>query len=117
MPVERVEPWKTFHLAQELYLWPRHHFDEAQQRENHCNQNGIDGANRHDSKLLEPTIAVAERQWMNGDGKIRRCFEGDGQVVDFYLYLPAAFVTVRALIREARARYRWDTRPTTGRLK
>jgi hypothetical protein len=131
------------------------------------------GANRHDSKLLEPTITAAERQlgalptdarihldsayhgkpchkvlddhhlvgqiaakglpapiqvgkrwvversqsWMNGYGKIRRCFERDGKVVDFYLYLAAAFVTIRALIREARTRYRWDTRPTTRRLK
>ena len=54
---------------------------------------------------------------MNGYGKIRRCFERDGQVVDFYLYLAAAFVTVRALIREARTHYRSGTRPTTRRLK
>jgi hypothetical protein len=54
---------------------------------------------------------------MNGYGKIRRCFERDGQIVDFYLYLAAALVTIRALIREARIRYRWDTRPTTRRLK
>jgi hypothetical protein len=33
----------------------------------------------------------------------------------FYLYLAAAFVTVRQLIQ--RARRRWDTRPTTKRLK
>lgn len=132
-----------------------------------------DGANRHDSKLLEPTIVAAERQlgllpanarihldsayngkpcrkvlddhhlvgqiaakgvpapiqvgkrwvversqsWMNGYGKIRRCFERNGQIVDFHLYLAAAFVTVRALIREARTHYRWNTRPTTRRLK
>lgn len=132
-----------------------------------------DGANRHDSKLLEPTITAAEQQlgalpagarihldsayngkpcrkilddhalvgeiaargvpapiqvgkrwvversqsWMNGYGKIRRCFERDGQVVDFYLYLAAAFVTVRALIRRARSRYRWNTRPTSRRLR
>jgi hypothetical protein len=131
------------------------------------------GANRHDSKLLEPTIEAAERQvghlperatihldsaysgkpcrrilddhhligeiaakgvpapiqvgkrwvversqsWMNGYGKIRRCFERDGEIVDFYLYLAAAFVTVRALIRRARKLYRWDTRPTTRRLR
>ncbi len=131
------------------------------------------GANRHDSKLLEPTITAAEQQlgglpadatvhldsaydgqpsrdvlgdhdlvgqiatkgvpapiqvgkrwvaertqsWMNGYGKIRRCFERDGAIVDFYLYLAAAFVTVRALIRRARQIYRWDTRPTTRRLK
>jgi hypothetical protein len=36
---------------------------------------------------------------------------------DFYLYFAAVFLTVRALIREARTRYRWDTRPTTRRLK
>jgi transposase len=132
-----------------------------------------DGGNRHDSKLLAPTIEAAEQQvgalpddarvhldsayngkackqtlddhalvgviaakgvpapiqvgnrwvvertqsWMNGYGKIRRCFERDGEKVDFFLYLAAAFVTVRALIREARTRYRWDTRPTTRRLK
>jgi hypothetical protein len=34
-----------------------------------------------------------------------------------YLYLAAAFVTVRQLIQRARKRYRWDTRPTTKRLK
>jgi transposase len=131
------------------------------------------GANRHDSKLLAPTLDSARRQvgglprnatvhldsaydgkpcravltehhligqiaakgvpapiqvgkrwvvertqsWMNGYGKIRRCFERDGRIVDFYLHLAAAFVTVRALIREARNRYRWDTRPTTRRLR
>jgi transposase len=62
---------------------------------------------------------VVERtqSWMNGYGKIRRCFERDGKIVDFYLYLAAAFVTVRALIREARNRYRWDNRPTARRLR
>ena len=55
--------------------------------------------------------------WMNGYGKRRRCSERDGQVVDFYLYLAAALVTIRQLIQRARNRYRWDTRPTTKRLK
>jgi hypothetical protein len=54
---------------------------------------------------------------MNGYGKLRRCTDRDGRIVDFNLYLAAAFVTVRALIRQARRRYRWDTRPTTRRLK
>ena len=131
------------------------------------------GANRHDSKLLEPTIEAAKEQvgalpeharvhldsaydgqpsrqvlddhhlvgeiaskgvpapvqvgkrwrvertnsWMNGYSKIRRCCERNGAIVDFYLYLAAAFVTVRALIRRARKRYRWTGRPTTRRLK
>ena len=63
---------------------------------------------------------VVERthpSWMNGYGKLRRCTRRNGKVVDFYLYLAAALVTIRQLIQRARARYRWDTRPTTKRLK
>lgn len=40
----------------------------------------------------------------------------DAAVVDFSLYLAAAFVVVRHLIHRARTLYRWDTRPTTRRL-
>lgn len=62
---------------------------------------------------------VVERlhAWMNHFGKLRRCTDRDGAVVDFYLYLAAALVTVRQLIQRARTRYRWDTRPATRRLK
>jgi transposase len=62
---------------------------------------------------------VVERtqSWMNGYGKLRRCTERDGRVVDFYLFLAAAFVVTRCLIQRARTRYRWPTRPTTRRLK
>jgi transposase len=62
---------------------------------------------------------VVERthSWMNGYGKLRRCTDKDGDIIDFFLYLAAAFVTVRQLIQKARKRYRWDTRPTTRRLK
>ena len=61
----------------------------------------------------------AERthSWMNGYGKLRRCTDRRATIVDFYLYLAATFVTVRALIRHARTHYRWPTRPTTRRLK
>jgi hypothetical protein len=62
-------------------------------------------------------IPERTNSWMNGFGKLRRCCERDSAVVTFYLYLAAAFVTVRALIRRARPVYRWDTRPTTRRLK
>jgi DDE family transposase len=55
--------------------------------------------------------------WMNGYGKLRRMTDRDAAIVDFYLYLAAAFVTVRQLIQRARNRYRWDTRPATKRLK
>jgi hypothetical protein len=55
--------------------------------------------------------------WMNGYGKLRRCTEKASRVVVFYLYLAAALVTLRMLVRRATKRYRWDGRPTTRRLK
>ncbi|MDX3589494.1 IS5 family transposase [Streptomyces europaeiscabiei] len=132
-----------------------------------------DGANRHDSPLLGPTLDAAKEQvgalpeavnvnldrgydsaksraliaesgftaeiarkgvpapiqagkrwvverthsWMNDYGKLRRCTERNGSIVDFYLHLAAALVTLRMLIRRATSRYRWDGRPTTRRLK
>lgn len=62
---------------------------------------------------------VVERtnSWMNGYGKLRRMTDKNGQIVDFYLHLAAAILTVRHLIQRARHHYRWDTRPTTRRLK
>src|SRR5262249_54635054 len=62
---------------------------------------------------------VVERTqaWMNGYRKLRRYTEPDGRIVDFYLFLAAAFVVVRTLIQRARTRYRWPRRPTTRRLK
>ncbi len=41
---------------------------------------------------------------MNGYRKLRRCTEKNGAIVYFYLYLAAAFVTVRCLIQRARIR-------------
>ncbi|MEU7640571.1 IS5 family transposase [Streptomyces sp. NPDC039016] len=132
-----------------------------------------DGANRHDSPLLGPTLDAAKAQagampatvnvnldrgydssksralitelgftaeiarkgvpapiqtgkrrvverthaWMNDYGKLRHRIEKSGSIVDFYLYLAAALVTLRMLIRRATSRYRWDGRPTTRRLK
>jgi len=61
---------------------------------------------------------VVERtqSWMNGYGKLRRCFERTGAVVDFFVSLAAAFVVTRLLLHRARSRYRWPTRPTSRRL-
>jgi len=52
---------------------------------------------------------VVERthSWMNGYGKLRRCTDKDGDIVDFFLYLAASLRTVRQLIQKARKRYRW----------
>jgi transposase len=55
--------------------------------------------------------------WMNDYGKLRRCTDRSAVVVEFYLYLTAALITVRRLIQQARSRYRWPHRPTTRRLK
>jgi len=46
---------------------------------------------------------VVERiqAWMNGYGKLRRCPETAGRVVDFNLFLAAAFVVTRCLIQRA----------------
>lgn len=132
-----------------------------------------DGANRHDSPLLEPTLEATKEQvgalpetvtvnldrgydsaksraviaesgfraeiarkglpapiqagkrwvverthsWMNNYGKLRRCTERSGRIVDLYLYLAATLVTLRMLIRRSTKRFRWDGRPTTRRLK
>lgn len=54
---------------------------------------------------------------MNGYGKLRRCTETTGAVVDFYLFLASAFLVTRLLIQRARRRYRWPSRPTTRRLR
>lgn len=62
-------------------------------------------------------IVERTHAWMNGYGKLRRYTEKNGVVVDFYLHLAAAFVTLRVLIQRAHKRYRWDRRPTTRRLK
>ena len=55
--------------------------------------------------------------WMNDYGKLRRCTDRSLAIVEFYLYLTAALITVRQLIQQARSRYRWAARPTTRRLK
>jgi hypothetical protein len=54
---------------------------------------------------------------MNGYGKLRRCTDRHAKVVNLCLYPAAALITIRQLIQRARTRYRWDTRPTTKRLK
>lgn len=53
---------------------------------------------------------------MNGYGKLRRCTERAAAVVDFYLYL-AADRHDPSDHPACPNPYRWDTRPTTKRLK
>jgi len=62
---------------------------------------------------------VVERtnSWLNDFGKLRRCTERRRDCVDAYLNLAAAIVTLRALLRAASYRYRWDTRPRSPRIR
>jgi hypothetical protein len=76
-----------------------------------------EAARKRASPRLAPRRAADPTAWMNGYGKLRRCTERNAKIVDFYLYLAAALVVIRQLIQRARRRYRWDTRPTTKRLK
>jgi hypothetical protein len=66
--------------------------------------------------LGERWVVERTHAWMNGFGKVRRCTERAGVVVDLNLWLAAAIVTVRRLISRARASFRWPTRPTTRRM-
>lgn len=62
---------------------------------------------------------VVERthSWMNGYGKLRRSTDKQRAIVEFFLFLATAITVVRRLINTARRHYRWDTRPTTRRLR
>lgn len=61
-------------------------------------------------------VVERSQSWMNGYGKLRRCTEKAGSVVDFYLFLAATFVVTRSLIQRTQTHYRWPGRPTTRRL-
>ena len=83
---------------------------------------GLDGAIARKgvpAPIQAGTRWVVERahSWMNGYGKLRRCTEKHQAIVDFFLFLAAALVVLRQLIQRARTRYRWDSRPTSRRLK
>ena len=62
---------------------------------------------------------VVERTnaWLNDFGRIRRCTERRRPCIEAYLALAIAIVTVRALLRAAWYRYRWDTRPRSPRIR
>jgi hypothetical protein len=48
---------------------------------------------------------------MNNYGKLIRCTERHKPVIEFYLALATAIVTLGRLIRQAWSCYRWQTRP------
>ncbi len=83
----------------------------------HLRNRGEEKKAKEAGKKARRWVVERTHSWMNGYGKLRRCTEKDGRVVDFYLFLAATLVVVRMLIQRARTRYRWPTRPTTRRLK
>src|SRR3954453_9622103 len=62
---------------------------------------------------------VVERanSWLNDFGRLRRCTERRNTCVEAYLALAAAIVTLRALLRAAWFRFRWDSRPRSPRIR
>src|SRR3954471_14503439 len=62
---------------------------------------------------------VVERTnaWLNDYGPLRRCTERRRCCVEAYLALAAAIVTLRALLRAAWYRYRWNTHPRSPRIR
>lgn len=55
--------------------------------------------------------------WMHNYRVLIYCTERTRPATEFWIHLTAAIVTIRQLIHHARNRYRWDTRPTTRRLR
>ena len=49
--------------------------------------------------------------WHNAFNRLQRCYERREIVVDAFLDLADAIITIRSLIRKAWTLYRWDTRP------
>lgn len=56
---------------------------------------------------------VVERThaWVNAFNRLQRCYERRQRVVDAFISLAHAIVTLRRLIRLAWTHYRWHTRP------
>ncbi len=56
---------------------------------------------------------VVERtnSWNNAHKKLVWCTERRERVVDFWIAFSEVIIVVRRLVREAWARYRWESRP------
>jgi transposase len=53
--------------------------------------------------------------WHNSFNRLQRCYEREEEVIDAFLDLADAIITVRRLIRESWVLYRWDARPLNRR--
>jgi transposase len=49
--------------------------------------------------------------WHNGFNRLQRCYERKEDVIDAFFDLADAIITVRSMIRQSWALYRWDSRP------
>jgi hypothetical protein len=57
-------------------------------------------------------IVERTNSWHNAHKKLAWCTERQGRVIDFWVAFSEVIIIVRRLIREAWARYRWETRPS-----
>ena len=62
-------------------------------------------------------VIERDNAWLNDFGRLRCCPERRRACVEAFLALAIAIVTVRALLREAWRRYRWDARPRSPRIR
>jgi IS5 family transposase len=53
--------------------------------------------------------------WHNSFNRLQRCYERNEDVIDAFFDLADTIITVRRLIREGWALYRWDSRPAKRR--
>jgi len=50
--------------------------------------------------------------WHNGFNRLQRCYDRREIVIDTFLDLADAIITIRSLIRRSWTTHRWDTRPS-----
>ena len=68
-------------------------------------------------RVGERWVVERTHSWLNAFGRLRRCPERNGQVVDSYLFLAASIIVIQQLLRAAFQTFRWSTRSTTRRLR
>ena len=70
------------------------------------------GRAEKDQHTLAPRRAADPSAWHNGFNRFQRCYERRERVVDAFISLAHAIITLRRLIRVAWTNYRWGNRPT-----
>jgi hypothetical protein len=75
-------------------------------------QRGAKALIRADGRVVERTSS-----WMNDFAQLRRCSERRKALVEFFIAVAGAVISLRSLIRRACSVYRWDIRPRSPRIR